>query len=149
MVENRKDWKTKRDPLYRGDSAAGVNQPKPSANPSIVRHILYLDGAGRETPYLSMTEDEAVARRFARNDGRVYETTTAKLAKKNVLHVSRKSLLQLLKGKGKGDAQWPSAFEIMQARRYAEEHAEHLADFRKRAADTPDELRQVVSEIFD
>lgn len=36
-----------------------------------------------------------------------------------------------MNGNGKGLAKWPSAFEVMQARRYVEAHREHLLDFRK------------------
>jgi hypothetical protein len=46
-----------------------------------------------------------------------------------VKHRSRKELLQLLRGKGKGDAQWHSAFEVMRAHQFVEESEEHLADF--------------------
>ena len=49
-------WRRKTDPLYRGDAADAVLIPVPDADASIVRHILYLDGYGRATPYLSTTE---------------------------------------------------------------------------------------------
>jgi hypothetical protein len=44
-------WKKSRDPLFRGDCAAGVSVPDPVAGTSVVDHILYLGGAGRPTRY--------------------------------------------------------------------------------------------------
>jgi len=55
-------WRATQHPLFRGDAASGVGIPRPDADPSIVRHILYLDGPGRETPYLSTTESRIFAR---------------------------------------------------------------------------------------
>lgn len=102
----------------------------PTANKSIVRHVLYLEGFGRDTPYLSTTEDRAVAGRFAGKHGAIWATDAKKLrATEGTRHISRKDLLQLLKGKGKGDAIWTSAYEVAQARRYVEESREHLISF--------------------
>jgi hypothetical protein len=67
----------------------------PGADTSIVRHILYLDGYGRQTPYLSTTERTEVAAIFGAR-GRIW---------------------------------WPNAYEVLQAKRYAEQHFEHLFDF--------------------
>lgn len=138
-------WKASRDPLFRGDGAGGVCLPTPAADDSIVRHLLYLDGAGRQTPYLSTTEDRAVAERFAGASGQVYATAVPTWAPRGVAHVPRTELLQNLKGKGKGRAAWPSALEVMQARRYVEESAEHLADFR--GVDSAD-LNEVCGSLF-
>lgn len=54
----------------------------------------------------------------------------APVAEENaVTHIDNKQLLGLLKGKGKGRAKWPNAYEVLQAKRYAEQHFEHLLDF--------------------
>lgn len=139
-------WKLKRDPLYRGDRRGGVTPPVPSAKRSLVRHILYLEGYGRDTPYLSSTEALATASRFAGADGAVYVGRPETWSTAGVLHRSRKELLQLLRGKGKGDAQWHSAFEVMRAHQYVEESEEHLADF-SGVAPTAD-LDQVTKIVF-
>lgn len=130
-----KIWKQSKDPLFRGDQAGGVRPPTHGADKSIVRHILYLEGPGRDTPYLSCTESESIAGRFAGSAGKVYKTTLPVLNATNVKHRSRKELLDLLKGEGKGDAKWHDAFEIATARKYVEEHNEHLCDF----SDHPDQ----------
>jgi hypothetical protein len=128
-------WRQRRDPLWRGDSAAGLARPSPRADPSIVRHVLYLDGAGRETPYHSTSEDRDMAAHFAGGPGgRVYETSVGKAQAAGVRHVSRLELLGMLQGKGKGDARWPSAYEVMTARRYVEQWSEHLLSY----GDLPD-----------
>jgi hypothetical protein len=106
-----------------------LTTPTPSANKSIVRHILYLEGQGRETPYLSSTEHEDTARRFAGRNGTVFHGAPKNWSGSAVKHRSRKELLELLRGKGKGDAEWHSALEVLRASQYVEEHAEHLADF--------------------
>lgn len=129
--ETRMAWRKKRDPLFRGDAAAGVAHPDPGADASIVAHILYLDGAGRSTPYQSTTESEEVARHFAGARGRIYETRATDAEARSVGHVSRFELVRLLRGKGQGRAKWSSALEVMQARRYVEMWSEHLLDFRQ------------------
>ena len=55
---------------------------------------------------------------------------------------SRTELLSLMKGNGKGKAKWPSAFEVMQARRYVEQWEEHLLDFRE--VDDPAEATEKI-----
>lgn len=139
------DWRASRDPLFRGDQRGGVQLPSPAADPSIVRHVLYLDGAGRPTPYLSTSEDREVAERFASRGGHVYVTLPRSWGALGVGHVSQTDLLQMLRGKGKGRAAWSSALEVMQARRYVEESAEHLADF---AGLPVDGLRERTDEVF-
>ena len=143
-------WKRTKDPLYRGDVVGGVALPDPSADPSLVRHILYLDGYGRQTPYLSTTEARATAERFARPAASrcVYATSVPDWDRADVQHISRKELLQLLRPPGKGEAKWPSAFEIMQARRRVEEHAEHLASFRAHDRSSEDGLRGLCDSLF-
>ena len=145
----RSSWKSGRDPLYRGDMKEGISPPDPSAEPSIVRHVLYLDGAGRRTPYLSTTEDKTTAQRFAGRNGRVYRTSVPDWLKEEVKHRSKRELAQLLRGRGKGDAVWPNAFEVMQARRYVEENAEHLADFRSKEKLSLEEVTHLVERLFD
>jgi len=149
MAELRHKWKASRDPLLRGDDRKSPASPVPDADRSLVRHILYLGGKGRESPYLSFTEDEMVARRFAGKDGKIYSTTVKKLKTNEVAHISRRELVQLLRGKGKGRAAWQSAYEVMQARRYVEEHAEHLGDFSGFKEHSNNEIVELVEKVLD
>ena len=128
-MATKQKWKVSKDPLYRGENSSTPTIPTPQANKSIVRHILYLEGQGRETPYLSTSESEDTARRFAGRNGSIFRAIPKEWPKSEVKHRSRKELLDLLKGKGKGDAAWSSAVEVLRAHQYVEEHAEHLADF--------------------
>lgn len=137
----KKKWKMSKDPLYRGDAKNAVCIPNPEADDSIVRHVMYFEGPGRETPYLSTSEEYEVAEKFS--SGGVWETFVRIVKKESVRHISRTELLSLMKGNGKGKAKWPNAFEVMQARRYVEQWGEHLLDFRE--ADNPAE---VVYRIF-
>ena len=139
-------WKLKRDTLYRGDRLGGVTAPIPQANRSIVRHILFLEGHGRETPYLSATESRSTASRFAGSDGAVYVGRPENWPALAVKHRSRKELLQLLRGKGKGDAQWHSAFEVMRAHQFVEESEEHLADFSDTQPDV--DVERLATAVF-
>lgn len=139
-------WKQKKDPLYRGDRRDALAKPVPTANRSIVRHILYLEGYGRETPYMSASESREAAERFACADGHVYVAHVDSWSTLGVSHRSRKELLQLLRGSGKGDAQWHSAFEVMRAHQYVEEWQEHLADFS--SLDNGANLDRVVDTVF-
>lgn len=142
-------WKAKRDDLYRGDHKDAVGLPDPKSNKSIVRHILYLDGPGRETPYLSSSEDYAVAKRFAGRDGRVWKTNDASCIEQQVVHIGNADLLGMLKGRGHGDAKWDSALEVKMARRYAEETREHLLQFSKHAKKSEEQLRELVDVLFE
>jgi hypothetical protein len=135
-------WRKKTDPLYRGDASDSVMTPAPDANPSIVRHILYLDGYGRDTPYVSTTEHTEVAALFAVR-GRIWRTTAPLAEENGVTHIDNKQLLSLLRGKGKGKAKWSNAYEVLQAKRYAEQHFEHLLDFARIK-----DAANVVSKIF-
>lgn len=144
----KSSWKLSRDPLFRGDHAQVVSLPCPRASRSIVRHILYLEGYGRETPYLSASEERSVANRFAGSAGRTYMAQPRQWAALGVVHRPRKELLQLLRGKGKGDAEWPDAFEVMRARQYVEEAQEHLADFTGSTALNPQALLALVNQVF-
>ena len=119
--------------LFRGDHDASIWFPSPNANDSVVRHVMYFEGPGHDTPYLSTTERREVAAQFALA-GAVWETTVAVAKHNGVNHISKSELLGLMKGNGKGLAKWPDAFEVMTARRYVEEHGEHLLDFRAVAA---------------
>ena len=123
-----KKWKMSKDPLFRGDAKNAVRVPIPAADDSIVRHIMYLEGPGRETPYLSTSEVYEFAEKFS--TGAVWETSVALAKKESVGHISRTELLSLMKGNGRGKARWANAFEVMQARRYVEQWGEHLLDFR-------------------
>ncbi len=49
-------WRAAKDPLFRGDKKERVCEPQLDADTSLVRHMLFLEGPGRETPYLSCTE---------------------------------------------------------------------------------------------
>jgi len=137
----RRRWKASKDPLYRGDARDCVRVPNPRADDSIVRHIMYFEGPGRETPYLSTSETYESADQFS--DGAIWQTLVRVAGREGVGHIGRAELLTLMKGNGKGKAKWPSAFEVMQARRYVEQWAEHLLDFREVA-----DSAQVVKKIF-
>lgn len=67
---------------------------------------------------------------------------------KDLRSISIGELRDLLRGKGKGDAVWHSAFEVRQAFRFVEEHAEHLIDFRRLVGQAPESIAAVVSTIF-
>jgi hypothetical protein len=139
-------WRKKSDFLYRGDAADAVFVPVPAANPSIVRHILYLDGYGRDTPYSSTSERKEVAVLFGARGG--IWITRAPLAEENsVTHIDNKQLLGLLtgKGKGKGKGKWPNAYEVLQAKKYAEQHYEHLLDFSS-VTDAAGVIRKIFSK---
>ncbi len=123
-------WNRTRDPLYRGDGKSSVNVPTPVANDSVIRHVMYFEGPGRETPYLSTTERREVAEYFSQKGG-VWETSVPRAKENGVGHISNLELLELMKGNGKGKAKWPDASEVMTARKYVEEHGEHLLDFRE------------------
>lgn len=125
----KQKWKRNRDPLYRGDHALSVCVPTPKADDSVIRHVMYLEGPGRETPYLSTTEHREVASKFAQANG-IWETTVPIAASASVRHISNAELLRLMKGNGQGIAKWPSPSEVSTARCYVEEHGEHLLDFR-------------------
>jgi hypothetical protein len=140
MTTKRK-WKPSKDPLYRGDAKDSVSVPNPDADDSLVRHIMYFEGPGRETPYLSASEQYDLAENFS--NGAVWHTFVKTAQQEAVRHISRTELLSLLQGNGKGKAQWPSAFEVMQARRYVEQWQEHLLDFR-----TVDNPSAAVQKIF-
>lgn len=125
----KKKWRMSKDPLYRGDEKDSVCVPNPEADDSIVRHIMYFEGPGRKTPYLSTSEEYELAENFS--NGSVWKTFVRIARKESVLHISSTELLALMKGNGKGKAKWPNAFEVMQARRYVEQWGEHLLDFQK------------------
>lgn len=125
----KQKWKASKDPLFRGDLVSGVRPPVPTADESLVRHILYLEGPGRETPYLSTTESFDTARHFA-GSGAVWETSVSRAKTRAVTHISNSELLAAMKGNGKGKAKWSEPFEVMQARRYVEQWSEHILDFR-------------------
>lgn len=124
-------WKPAKDPLFRGIFKEGVRPPTPDANESIVRHILYLEGPGRETPYLSTTESQEVAEHFAGASGLVWQTKVSKFKEVSINHLSKSELLDMMKGNGKGKAKWDSPYEVMQARHYVEQWSEHLLDCRE------------------
>lgn len=124
-----KKWKISKHSLFRGDCKEGVRPPAHGSIKSLVRHILFLDGPGRLTPYLSFSESDEIADNFAGKTGKTYEALPKNWQNHGVKHRPRTELQDLLKGTGKGDATWVDSFEVAQARRYVEEHLEHLADF--------------------
>ncbi len=138
-----KKWNAIRDPLLRGDATTGVRVPVPAANDSIIRHVLYLEGPGRETPYLSASESMAAANRFAQA-GVVWKTSVKVAQANGVGHIGNSALLSLMKGNGKGKAKWDDPFEVMQARRYVEQWSEHLLDFRATS-----EPQTAINRIFE
>jgi hypothetical protein len=128
--------------LWRGDAADQVATPCPKADPNVVRHILYLEGFGRETPYLSVTEVEEQAAHFAGRSGSVWETAPERAHAQGVAVLTRKELLAWLKGTGHGRAAWPRPYEVAQARALVERWGEHLYDYCDAPEDKPalDEL---------
>lgn len=121
--------------LFRGDDPAGVTIPVPAADASLVRHILYLGGKGRETPYLSTSEDRTSAEVF----GAVWETSHNKVKAEEHRGVRVRAyteLLAVLQGRGHGDAGGYSPFQVSQARKFVERHLEHLLDFRGAKAES-------------
>jgi hypothetical protein len=143
-MSSTKKWKPSKHPLFGGDAKSGVSVPNSTADDSIVRHILYLEGPGRETPYLSTSEEIEVAEYFARGGGAVWSTSVRKAKEHGVRHISKSDLLSYMKGNGKGKAKWDDPFEVMQARRYVEQWAEHLLDFRETS-----DPQKIVSTIFE
>ncbi len=143
-----KKWRHQSDPLLRGDGADEVGLPAPDGDTSIVRHVLYMEGPGRETPYLSTSELREAAEHFAGRGGRVWSAMLRVLRREGLGHVSRRDLLDLLRGTGKGRAKWHSAFEVAQARRYAEQWHEHLVDFAPLDPIDEAQLREVVDRCF-
>jgi hypothetical protein len=141
----RSNWR-KPDPLYRGDGKDGVRPPHPTADPSIVRHILYLGGYGRETPYHSTSELRETAAHFAGKDGAVYSTTVERALSLAVRHIPRLELLGLLRGKGRGAAKGRTAYEVLLARKYVEQWSEHLLDYRGMESS---EAGVIVGDLFD
>ncbi len=121
-------WKL-RDPLYRGDAAAAVSIPDPDARLSLVEHILYLKGYGRDTQYTSVSEREDVAKRFAGRRGAVWQTDVARATLHGAKHHSKDRLVRDLRGQGRGTARWRSAWEVAQARANVLRWSEHLLDW--------------------
>lgn len=141
-------WREKRNKLYRGDDRGGVCLPDPAADPSIVRHVLYLDGAGRATPYHSTSESRDIAQRFAGRRGKVYATKVARAKDEGVRHISRLELLNLLKGRGQGNASWSNPLQVMMARKYVEQYSEHLLDYQSIGNLDEEDLRKLIDRLF-
>lgn len=118
----------KADPLFRGDGSDAVSVPNPAADPSLIRHILYIGGYGRESPYLSTSSEESSAARFAAG-GRIWKTSGEFAERLGAKHVSQSDLQTILKSSTKGRAHWNNAWQRLQASKYVELHAEHLIDF--------------------
>jgi hypothetical protein len=95
-------------PLFRGDASDAVAQPNPLADPSLIRHILYLGGYGRESPYLSASGEESAAARFASGGGRVWTTSGALAESLGAKHLSQRELEATLKASKTGRASWPN-----------------------------------------
>jgi len=145
--KKKTQWRLRKDPLWRGDGAA-LTMPEPTADASIVRHVLYLGGAGRPTPYHSATEVQSVAGMFAGTAGRVRETTVPHAERARAIHLGRIELIRLLQGLGQGKAKWHSALEVMQARRYVEQWHEHLLSFTDLAGDSDSEIQAAVLAAY-
>jgi hypothetical protein len=119
----------KEDPLFRGDRSDTVCVPAPGADPSLIRHILYLGGYGRESPYLSTSSEESIAAGFATGGGRVWKTSGQRAEHLGVKHLSQRELEAILRSSRKGRARWSNARQRLLAQKYVEQHAEHLIDF--------------------
>lgn len=129
--------------LFRGDAANSVALPDPMSTRGIVSHILFLDGAGRATPFTSTTESRATAKHFAGAKGKVWETDRSTAQAQGAGHIPLKDLLHLLKGYGKGKAKWNNPIEVAHARAYALRWEEHLFDWKKHPA-----IAQAIADTF-
>ena len=118
-----------RDPLFRGENGVALAVPDPSAKISVVVHVLYLGGPGRKTPYMSTSESQEVAEYFAGPSGSVWQTSVSVARAEGARHLSRKQLLQDLRGRGRGRAKWHDVWEVRQAAAYIEQWSEHLLDW--------------------
>jgi hypothetical protein len=115
--------------LFRGDASEAVSVPNPAADPSLVRHILYLGGYGRESPYLSTSSEETSAAKFARGGGRIWKTSGQRAERLGAKHLSQDALLAILKSSTTGRASRRNTRQRLEARKLVELHAEHLIDF--------------------
>ncbi len=86
-------WKESEDLLFRGDSLEIPDPPDPTAEASLVRHILQVDGPGQQTPFLSTTESEETARYFALPKGFVLSTSVPVLQEADLGYIGNKELL--------------------------------------------------------
>jgi hypothetical protein len=116
--------------LFRGDDKDAVAVPIPSAQTRIVEHILYLGGRGRPTPFSSTSQSEETAKHFAGSDGAIWTTKVDRARAEGAVHISHSRLLADLKGRGRGECGWTSAWEVATARGYVEQWQEHLLDWR-------------------
>lgn len=115
--------------LFRGDHRDGVATPDPRAPDNVVRHILFLEGYARATPYTSTSSSRETAARFAGSSGRVWSTSPEHAAVQSAEHISNAELMQNLRGRGRGRRFKGSPSEVAQARVYAETTSEHLLDW--------------------
>ena len=122
----RKVKKTTRTKLYRGDSRAGVAVPDPGSKTPVVAHVLYLGGAGRSTPFSSVSGRREAASHFAGTRGKVWETDSATALAMNARHIENLQLMADLRGVGKGICRGPNAVSVASARVYVERWNEHL-----------------------
>lgn len=129
------------DPLYRGDSGGAISVPEPKAKTSIVAHILFIGGRGRETPFTSATESEDVAEHFGGGSNGVWQTDRAAAIAQGAAHIPRTQLLANLRGFGRGRAKWHDAWEIAMAATYVEMWSEHLLDWKAVTVDTQARVR--------
>lgn len=106
-----------------------VALPDPRSRRPLVSHLLFLDGQGRATPFTSTTELRKVAAVFAKPSGKVWQTSAQVAQAAGATHITRKDLLHLLKGRGKGRARWNDPIEVAQARAYVQRWSEHLLDW--------------------
>lgn len=114
----------------------------------MIRHILYLGGYGRESPYLSTSGDESLAGRFASGGGRVWKTSGELAERLGAKYLSQSELQTILKSSTKGRASWSNARQRLLARKYVELHAEHLIDFLP-FKQTPTTVKGVVLKVFE
>ena len=134
------------DPLHRGDSASAVRLPAPDGDESIVRHILQEDDC--RSPYLSSTEYLSVAKLFARKNGLVWHTLVERIQSAEIRWISRSELLDMLRAGKDGLVAWPRRSDVLTARQYVEEQAEHLIDFQSLKGQPAEVVRAIVMELF-
>jgi hypothetical protein len=130
--------------LFRGDASDAVAVPTPEARLSIVEHVLLLGSYGRATPFTSTTEFLDHAEHFAK-DGAVWQTLVAAATAAGGKHWSRKTLLENLRGFGKGKAKWTNKYEVAQAALNVTRWSEHLLDW---SNVSPKSIDSVIKAVF-
>ena len=119
--------------------------PTPSADPSLIRHVLHVGSDGRETPYLSTSDARDLAAEFGTQ---LWETTASLAIARGATHLRHEELMQIIKTSSTGRASWRSAFERRQAWKFVEQHREHLLDYAGFTTRPPQDLVAAIDGTF-